>query len=323
MMATALQLERDDGFSAAATRRRRAAVGWTVAALLALSATAAAAQPLLEVHEKLDFDHPEAWAMKYFSAVSLLSGMGVPKRLAPGAVEVAFEGGWVPSLSAEERTVGFYGTKEEDLNKTPVFGRGRVTVGLPAAFSFTLAWVPPLEVGGVKPNLLAAAVGRPLFTGERLRLGLRLFAQRGTIEGDITCSREDAAAGEDPVGNPFGCEAPSKDELHADYTGLELGAAFRAGRSGNLEPYAAVAASFLDPRFQVDALYSGFHDRTLQTTRGTVHSLAAGLVWAASAKTRVTAEAFYCPLDLVRRPGGPKESQDLLNLRLMIAYRVR
>jgi hypothetical protein len=305
-----------------AKRPRHGTAGWMAAALLALAA-AAAAQPVLEVHEKLDFDRPEAWAMKYFSAVSLLSGMGVPERLAPGAVEVALEGGWVPSLSAEERTVGFYGTKEEDINKTPVFGRGRVTVGLPTAFSLTLSWVPPLEVGGVKPNLLAAALGRPLFSGERVRLGLRLFAQRGTIEGDITCSRKDAAAGDDPIGNPFGCEAPSRDELHADYSGLELGAAFRAGRSGKVEPYAAVAASFLDPRFQVDAFYSGFHDRTLQTTSGTVYSLAAGVAWAASAKTHLTAEAFYSPLDLVRRPGGRKESQDLLNLRLMIAYRVR
>lgn len=292
----------------------------TVQALLAQPLLA---QPVLDVREELDFDRPEAWAMKYFSSVTLLTGMGAPERLAPWTVEVGLEAGWVPSLSREERTVGFYGTKEEDLNKTSVFGRGRLTVGLPAAFSVTLSWVPPVEVGGVEPNLFAASLGRPLYEGQRFRLGARLFAQGGSLVGDITCGRETAAAGDDPVRNPFGCQEPSRDELTLRSTGVELAAGWTAGSSGRLQPYAALAATRLEPELQVDARYAGVVDRTLQVTEGTVYSLTVGLGYDLGESTRLATEAFYAPLDVVRRPGAERESQDLLNLRLMVSYRLR
>lgn len=302
-------------------RKRFNALG--AVALWLLAATAAAAQPVLDVREELDFDRPEAWAMKYFSSVTLLTGMGVPERLAPWTVEVGLEAGWVPSLSREERTVGFYGTKEEDLNKTSVFGRGRLTVGLPAAFSVTLSWVPPVDVGGVEPNLFAANLGRPLYEGQRFRLGARLFAQGGTLVGDITCNRETAAAGDDPVRNPFGCQEPSRDELTLRYAGAELAAGWTAGSSGRLEPYAALAAARLDPEFQVDARYAGVVDRTLQVTEGTIYSLTLGLGYTLGESTRLATEAFYAPLDVIRHPGADKESEDLLNLRVMVSYRLR
>lgn len=294
------------------------------AAALWLLAAASSAQPVvIDFTEELDFDRPEAWAMKYFSSVTLLTGMGAPERLAPGTVDVAFEAGWVPTLSEEERTVGFFGTKEEDLNKTSVFGRARLTVGLPAAFSLTLSWVPPVEVGGMEPNLFAASIGRPLVERERFRLGARLFAQTGTVDGDITCDRDTVAAGNDPVANPFRCEEPSSDELTLDYAGGELAAAWRVGDGGRLEPHAAVTVSRLDPEFQVDARYAEVIDRTLQVTEGTIYSLTLGLGWAASPRTRLVAEAFYAPLDIVRRFGAEETSEDLFNVRVMLGYRLR
>ena len=102
--------------------------------------------------------------------------------------------------------VGFGGLKEEDLNKTPLFVRPRLTVGLPADFSLTVAYVPPVRAFGVKSNLLAVALDRPLWRGERWTLGGRLYGQLGTAEGSFTCTAEDAAAGDDPRRNPFGCE---------------------------------------------------------------------------------------------------------------------
>lgn len=290
---------------------------------LAAGAPPAAAQSVIDFREDLDFDRPEAWAMKYFSSATQLTGLGVPERLPAGAVELGLEGGWVPSLSAEERRVGFYGTKVEDLNKTPVFGRARVIVGLPAAFSLTLGYVPPIEVGGTKPNLVALALGRPLVERETWRLGLRLYGQGGEIEADLTCDSDTVAAGDDPVANPFLCEEPSRDRVTLRYAGLELGGAFATGGKRKLEIYGAVAATYLDPEFQVDARYNNLVDRTLQVTDGTTYSLAVGARGALSQAVRLTFEAFYTPLTLVRRPDAEKEHQDFFNLRLLVTYRVR
>lgn len=297
-----------------------AALAWLLAAALG---TVASAQSVIDIHEDLDFDRPEAWAMKYFSAATLFSSLGVPERLPVGSIELGVEGGWLPSLSEEERRVGFYGSKVEDLNKTSVFGRPRLVVGLPAAFTLTLGWVPPIEVGGTTPNLVSLALGRPLASGRSWRLGARLFGQGGEIEADITCDRDSVEAGNDPVQNPFRCEEPSEDQVTLRYVGLDLGASFVAGAKGKLEPYGSVAVAFLDPEFQVDARYNGLIDHTLQTTNGTIYSFALGARYAASEKWRLAAEAFYVPLTLVRRPEGDKESQDFFNLRVLVTYRVR
>lgn len=283
----------------------------------------AAAQSVIDFREDLDFDRPEAWAMKYFSSATLFTGLGVPERRPAGSIELGLETGWLPSLSEEERRVGFYGTKVEDLNKTAVFGRPRLTVGLPAAFTLTLGYVPPVEVGGTRPNLVSLALGRPLVEARSWRLGARLFAQAGEIEADITCDRDTAAAGDDPVANPFRCEAPSRDQVKLRYAGLDLGGSYTAGAEGKLEPYGSVAVAFLDPEFQVDARYNGLIDRTLQTTDGTTYSFALGARYAASEALRLSAEAFYTPLTLVRRPEGAKENQDFFNLRFLVTYRVR
>ena len=45
--------------------------------------------------EDLDSDRPEAWAMNYFSSVSLLAGLGTPYSREPGSVEVGFEIQWL------------------------------------------------------------------------------------------------------------------------------------------------------------------------------------------------------------------------------------
>jgi hypothetical protein len=86
--------------------------------------------------------------------VTLLAGLSVPHARGYGAVEVGFELGGIPSLNERQRTVGFDGTKVEDLNRTPVFGRLRLLVGLPAGFSAEVGWVPPIEIDGSTSNLL-------------------------------------------------------------------------------------------------------------------------------------------------------------------------
>jgi len=290
---------------------------------LALLPGVARGQEVLEFRERLDFDRPEAWAMKYFSSVAQPTGFGAPESRPPGALEVGLEAGWVPALSEEERRVGFNGSKVEDLNKTSAFGRLRLSVGLPADFSLSLGWVPPVEVGGVETNLYSLALARPLLANRFWSLGLRLHAQRGTLEGDITCTREEARLAPGSPGNPFGCEGPSRDRMTVRQAGLELAASFYPEGEGRLVPHLAVTVSYLDPEFQVDAVYSGLRDRTLETTHGTTWSLAGGLTWAATERTRVGVEAFYAPLDIVRRPGASRQSEDLWNARALVRVRVR
>jgi hypothetical protein len=279
-------------------------------------------QPVISGTEDLDFDRPESWAMKYFASLSLLTSMGVPEALEPGTVQLGFEGGWVPQLSDDQRRVGFNGTKIEDLNKTSFFGRIRATIGLPRKFSITLGYVPPIELNGAKPHLFSAALGRPILEPNWGRSGVRVFGQFGTIEGDFTCSEEDVAGGDDFELNPFGCEAPSNDKNTVRHLGLELNQAFNLS-DPRFEPYVAVSVNYLDLEFQVDALYSGIKDETLQLTDGFTIAVSGGLVVSLNERWSIVGEVFYSPLGVVRPPETESQSDGLFNVRGMIQYKLR
>ncbi len=125
----------------------------------------------------------------------------VEDRDVPQGLHLGFEGNYVPQMSDEERRIGFNGTKLEDVNKTSFFGRLRGSVGLGTGLGLELGWTPPVEVGGAKPNILALALGRPVELSPAWRLGVRGYGQLGTIEGDITCSASEVAAGDDVQAN--------------------------------------------------------------------------------------------------------------------------
>jgi hypothetical protein len=260
--------------------------------------------------------------MAWFAAVAFPTALAPGEPLEPGGVELSLEGGWVPSLSAEQRTVGFLGSKPEDINRTSVFGRPRVAIGLPAQLTATLAWAPPVEIDGVEPDLLSLAISRPLWRGPRGRLAARLVAERGTLTGDLTCPADVARAGTSPS-NPYGCEEPSRDEMRIRLWGAELSAGATLARWPRLSPYAALAASRLHAEFRVKARYSGLLDRSYLETDGTVWSGTLGLAVETGTRTRLAAELFYTPLDVEGRAGKGRESDGLLNARLLLGYRVR
>lgn len=301
--------------------RRFGAAAAVLALAAVLAPAASSAQPVIRDDEHLDFDRPEAWAMKYYSMVSLASGYGVPPAREPGDVDFALEVGWIPSIEGDDARVGFRGTKQEDLDKAPILARPRVTFGLPASFTLELGWVPPLEVFDAKPNLFTVALGRPLYRGAAWRTGIRLHGQAGTIESDITCPDEVAAAGDDLDRNPFGCEAPSEDEVDLSYYGVELTAERDAG--GAWVPYAGLGLSELDMEFQVDAFTNGFHDLTHLTASGSQWHAVAGLRWEGLARSAVGVEVFYSPLDVERVEGAGSETDELVNVRAVVSYRVR
>ncbi|MEZ4416786.1 MAG: hypothetical protein R3E10_13640 [Gemmatimonadota bacterium] len=295
---------------------------WVASGILALGALlgASALQAQQCNQDELGFDCPESWGMKYYTSVSLFTGLGVPERRAAGSFELGFEGGWVPQLSDDERRLGFNGTKLEDTNKTPVFGRIRATVYGPGGLSVSAGVVPPLEVGGAKPLLFDAALGLPLVERDALRVGGRVYGQVGTVQGDITCDAQTVSYGSDPVRNPFLCEEPSEDEVTQRYAGVELSAAFPHGA---LEPYVAASVNYLDMVFEVRARYSGVTDRRDMQASGVTYAGAAGLRYRLSEALSLTGELFYTPLGIVRPPATVAATEALLNARAMVSWRVR
>lgn len=290
------------------------------AAAALVPGAAVRAQTPIDVTEELEFDTPEAWGMKFFASLMLPTGLGVPQPLGAGGVVVGFEGGLVPQLSEEERRIGFGGSKLEDLNRTRVLGRLRAAVGLSERTSLELAWVPPVEVDGVKPHVLALAVGRPFVVSPRWRVGLRAYGQIGSVEGDITCSADEVAAGIDSPSNPFGCLEPSADSADQRLVGAELSLGYQSGR---WRPWIAAALTWMDLEFQVGARYDVFLDRTLQLTDGTAFAVSTGLEVELAERWSLAGELFYSPLS-VRRPTRASSGTDaLLNGRLLVRYRIR
>jgi len=169
---------------------------------LAAVMPAARAQDILFDYEREAFDSPEGWAMAHTVSASLNLGAGPASTLSTWDWRLSAELGSIPHLSREEQRVGFGGYKLEDMNKSPVFGRGRLHVGLPAAITAELSWTPPLEINGGKPqHLFGLALERALWRGEDWTLGGRLFAVRGAARGDTTCSRSVARQAPGSAGN--------------------------------------------------------------------------------------------------------------------------
>ena len=284
-----------------------------------LVAPPAAGQPVLRNDEQLDFDRPEAWAMKYFTSVSSMSGFGVPEAPPPGSLAFDVELGWIPQLDGERAQVGFAGSKVEDVNKAPVFFRPRLVVGLPRGFSLTVGYVPPLEAFDAEAHLLSLSLDRRLASPGDWRLGGRLYAQTGEVESDITCPNEVAGV-DDLAVNPSGCDEPSRDTVGMRYAGVELTAA-HAPPGARWQPYAAVAANYLDLRFQVDALTHGLKDLSLLETHGWTWSAALGLRWQDDSGLTLAAEAYYTPLEVDRDLDGSSENDELLNVRMLVGWR--
>ncbi len=300
------------------------------AALMILGSPAlVAAQPVLGGVEDIDLDRPEAWAMKRSASLTLLTALGPPVDREAGTVQVALELGWNPGLSEDEMRVGFNGTKVEDLNRLAVIPRPRVLVGIGRGFSLDLAWVPPVDVQGIEPNLLSAALERPIVRSGRWVLGVRAYGQIGTVKGDITCPEQEAAIPPGDSGNVFGCEEPSADEVTLDYAGIGLTGGYWITEPGGSAVHFGAFANYMDLEFQVHALTFGLRDRTLLRTDGWTYSLVGGLSLPLGTPTRLGFEAFYSPLR-VDRPvfdagdGGLRvdsRNDGLLNLRAMISYR--
>lgn len=296
-----------------AYKRRMIQLAWMVLAALAVAGQAPA--QVLDGVEELDWGRPEAWAMKYFNSVSILTGLGPPVAREQWTFSVGLELDTIPRLSEDQRRIGFGGFKVEDVNRLPALFRPRVTVGLPVKISLDVAWVPPVELRGVKSNLLAIGLERPVYAAGPWTLGIRVYGQLGKIEGDFTCSEDDASFPPGSPGNIWGCEAPSEDELTLNY----VGAAFTGGyRLKKTDFHWGLAANYMDMEFRVDAVTYGVIDHSLLLADGWTWSFNGGASWSLGGRYSLSAELFYSPLSVVRPPSTTQENDPLLNLRTML-----
>lgn len=272
--------------------------------------------------DTVDLDSPEGWAMARTTAATLNLGPAPPGALGPWELAVSAELASIPHVDRADRQVGFGGTKFEDLNKSPVFGRGRLRLGLPAGFTAELSWSPPVEIDGVQPDgIYGLALERPLYAGERWRLGARLFGQAGHAEGDITCSDEIARLEPGSPDNPFGCVARSDDDIELDHGGAEIfGSASLDG--GRWEPFASFAVTRIDPEVQVNARVFEVIDRSQLVTEGTLQTGTLGVVFNQSPSWHWTAALSYTPLDVRRPPDFDEESNDFWSVRLGLTWRL-
>jgi hypothetical protein len=282
------------------------------------SVTPIAAQEVDNTRSHVPFDQPDAWAMAYVTSASLLTGFGQTPDLAIGDWMVSAEIGHIPKLSRAEQFVGLNGSKFEDLNKSPVFGRGRVWVGLPWGLVGELAYTPPLEIKGAKPqNLFAIGFGKRWIDEPKWSLSTRVHGQHGNAVGDVTCPASIAGNTSLQV-NPFRCLAPSKDVIQMNYYGAELTATYGAPES-LWRAHGSLGFARYEPQVNIRAEQSGYSNRTILTAAGVRPYFAAGLTRRTASPWEFSGEVLYVPLN-IRRPGKNVSSEPFWSLRGMIRY---
>ena len=270
--------------------------------------------------ERIGFERPEAWAMKYFTSATVLSGLSTPDTLPPGSIAIQFESGWLPPLSAAQQRVGFNGATPQDLNKTPVFMRPRLAIGLPARMAIVAGVDPPVRAFGVTPRLVAVGIEGPIYDSSTWRVNWRAYGQTGSVTAAVTCPSGVLAFRPGSAGNPAGCTAESSDETRLRYAGVELQLARRIGR--RLLPHAAAGGHFVDTVFQTNAQTFGEPDRTRLRTSGIAFAASAGVGYAVSERLAVSADLFYAPLTVRRTPASPVTLDPMINGRVLVSYRV-
>jgi hypothetical protein len=274
----------------------------------------------------MGFDKPEAWGLKYFASASLLSGLQPPEPSEGhhvGSLSIGFEVGWLPTLDAGQRLIGFGGTTNEDLNKAPIFARPVVRVGLPWKLTFVAAAPPPVSLFGVKSRLFAFGLERPILQRDRWTLSWRGYGQVGSVKGAFTCPHSVLAFAPGSPENPAECVGESGDVASLRYAGSEFQLAYRIPSMPKVVPHAAVGGNFIDGVFQVHAPVQDGLDQTRLWTRGGTFSTSAGVSYLLTSKVSFTVDAFYSPLFVQRSAMAPTTNDGLFNVRALLSYSFR
>ena len=264
-------------------------------------------------------DSPEGWAMATTLATALNLGSGPAEHRGVFTWKLEAELASIPHLSQEQQRVGFGGFKPEDMNKSPVFGRARLSVALPAAVTAELSWTPPLEIDGAKPeSLFGLALERELISVGAWRLGGRIHAVRGHASADVTCSRDIASSAPGSASNPYGCSGRSVDRLRMHQQGAEVMLS-RSLFDGRVQPFVAYATTHLRPFVEVEApLFDSLHLWELQSS-GSVDTMTVGTRVAITPDWQSSVAFSYTPLSVIRPRMANRQHDDFWSLRISVA----
>ena len=138
------------------------------------------------ITQNVDLDSPEGWGMAYITAASLNLTDSFPRKLSFGELEISAEINSIPKLNSEQQKIGFGGLKYEDLNKSPVFGKGKIKMGFYYDSILEFSYTPSLEIKGAKPkDLYGFALSKELFKNDTFDLGVRVFNLSGYAVADV------------------------------------------------------------------------------------------------------------------------------------------
>ena len=265
------------------------------------------------VDQEVDFVSPEGWGMAFMTTSSQNLGQMPPHSVNIKDISISAELSSIPRLSKEQQKIGFGGFKDEDLNKSPAFGRIRASIGLPWDLNAEISWTPPIQINNSKPdNLWGAAVSKPIINNEKIGLGLRLFLVRGGAIASVTCSEDNLNFDLYTPQNTAGCIALSDDKLKMDHEGIEIFLSLT--NSSAILPWISLASSNLDNSVEINAPLEVGRERATVYSSGTTQTISFGFTYDYNEDWSFNASSSYTPLD-VRRPNYTSGNDNFWNVR--------
>ena len=272
--------------------------------------------------EEVSFSSPEGWGMSYMSAASLNLSDSFPASLDLGELVITGEISTIPKLNREQQKIGFGGLKYEDLNKSPLFGRGKLKIGFYWDSVLELSYTPPLEIKGAKPNnLWGIALAKPIISNNSVNLGIRYYRLSGNAVADVTCSENTVNQPLYTAGNPSGCISVSKDRIDLGHQGFEILLASNYINE-KFKPYISLASTKIDSSVKIDAQLELSREIAFVQTSGTINTLNFGLNYKISDNWQFNLGTSYTPLD-VNRPAPAGGDDDFWNLKLGFSWNPR
>ena len=269
--------------------------------------------------EEVALDSPEGWGMSYMSAASLNLSDSFPTTMAFGEIVLTGELSNIPKLNREQQKIGFGGLKYEELNKSPVFGRGKLKVGFYWDSVLEVSYTPPLELKGAKPkNLWGIALSKQVINNDKLNLGLRYYNLSGKAVADVTCSQKTVNQPLYTAGNPSGCISTSKDKIDLGHQGFEIILASK-NPVFNFSPWVSFATTKIDSSVRIDAQLELSREIAYVSTEGTLSTLNFGLNYPLSDKWVLNLGTSYTPLD-ANRPTPAGGDDDFWNIKLGLSW---
>lgn len=267
------------------------------AAALAVLAGAAGAQC------KVASRSNEGKLLAFYTVPIVFSAATAPQAMPPGALRLGFEVEYIPNPRAEiQKTGKCFLQKSENTSLSPIFGRPRITLGLPGSVAIEASYLPPVRIADAKPNLGSLAISHTRHfhlggSSGAVTMMVRANTTFGSVRGPITCPRS-ALQTTNPAAACYGSN-PSNDTFRPNMYGVDLIAGVRPGRMFAL--YGGVGANRIAPRFQV-----GFTDGASNADRTKVQleapltriSLLAGVTAFAVSRLDFGAQLYSAPQDV-------------------------